>query len=314
MSGRAALLAFAVAATVLLIPAPGARAAFPGPATSGDFAGLVTIPDGRRLYLECHGIGTPTVVFDSGLRSRGDFWTLSAQGPGTGPYALVAGSTRACFYDRPGTLLGLGNPSRSDPVPMPRTTGAAALDLHELLTAAGVPGPYVLVGGSTGGLIARQYAAYYPAEVAGLVLVDAISEAVQSGMKPKQFARYNHRYLQSPGFESRQYPYLEYVDFYRSFAEIRHKPRPPRRIPILVISNQLGFDQPNGVTAGFARLVNRVWNRAQRYLASLEPGIPHVIASGSGHQISASRPGLVARMVLRVVDAVRTGRPLKRHG
>jgi pimeloyl-ACP methyl ester carboxylesterase len=308
--GGAPLLAL-LAATALLVPSADAHAAYPGPATSGDFAGLVTLPDGRRLYLECHGTGSPTVVFEAGLRSRGDFWSLSLQGFGTGPFPRVAAFTRACIYDRPGTLLGLGNPSRSDPVPMPRTTGEVAMDLHELLTAAGVPGPYVLVGGSTGGLIVRQYATYYPAEVAGMVLVDAISEAVQRYMKPKQFIRYNHRYLQSPGYEARQYPDLEYIDFYRSFAEMRRKPRPPHGMPVIVISNQLGFGQPAGVTLGFARLVNRVWDRAQRYLASLERGIPHVIATGSGHQISANRPGLVASMVMRVVDAVRDGHRLK---
>jgi len=307
---RAALIA-ALAATALLVPPADAGVVYPGPATSGDFAGLVTIPGGRRLYLECHGTGTPTVVFESGLRSRSDYWAYSLQGPGTGPLPRVTPFTRACVYDRPGTLFGLGNRSRSDPVPMPRTTGEIAVDLHELLTAAGVPGPYVLAGGSTGGLIARQYAAYYPAEVAGMVLIDAISEAVQSGMKRKQFIRYNHRYLQSPGYEARQYPDLEYVDFYRSFAEMRRKPRPPHRMPMIVISSQLGFGQPAGVTPGFARLVNRVWDRAQRYLASLQPGVPHVIAIGSGHQIAANRPGLVARMVMRVVDAVRSGRPLK---
>jgi pimeloyl-ACP methyl ester carboxylesterase len=306
-------LASAAAATALFVSGPDARAAFPGPATSGDFTGLVTIPDGRRLYLECHGTGSPTVIFESGLRSRGDFWTLSVQGLGTGPAPRVAAFTRTCFYDRPGTLLGIGATSRSDPVAMPRTTGGIAVDLEQLLASGGVPGPYVLVGGSTGGLIARQFASYFPTQVAGMVLVDAISEAVQSGMKPKQFARYNHRYLDSPGYEARQYPDLEYVDFYRSFAEIRRRPRLPRRMPLIVISNQLGFGQPDGVTAGFARLVNRVWNRAQRRLASLERGVPHVIAAGSGHQISANRPGLVTRMVLRVVEAVRTGRPLKRR-
>jgi pimeloyl-ACP methyl ester carboxylesterase len=310
VTGRGPLLVAAVAATALLTP-PDAPATFPGPATSGDFAGLVTIPGGRRLYLECHGSGSPTVVFEAGLRSRGDYWTFSVQGPGSGPFGRIAGFTRACFYDRPGTLLGLDR-SRSDPVPMPRSTGEAAVDLHALLEAAGVPGPYVLVGGSTGGLIARQYASYYPGEVGGMVLVDAICEAVQGRMKPKQFARYDRRYLQSPGDAARQYPDLEYVDFYRSFAEIRRHRRPPQHLPMIVISNQLGFGQPAGVTRGFAGLVNRTWKRAQRYLASLERGVPHVIAAGSGHQISVNRPGLVARMAERVVDAVRSGHRLKR--
>jgi pimeloyl-ACP methyl ester carboxylesterase len=254
------------------------------------------------------------VVFEAGLRGRGDIWSYSADGGrDTGVYQGVVPFTRACIYDRPGTLLGLDAVSRSDPVPMPRTSGAVVTDLHELLSVAGVPGPYLLVGSSTGGLIARQYTSRYPAEVGGMVLVDAISEAVQGLMKPKQFARYNQLYLQSPSAEASRYKDLEAVDFYGSFAEMRRKRRPPRRMPIVVLSSDYGFGTPAGITRSFAGLVNRVWKRAQAYLAHLRPGIKHVVAVGSGHQIALNEPGLVARMTLRAIDAIRGGRPLVRH-
>ena len=64
--------------------------------------------------------------------------------------------------------------SRSDPVPQPRTARDLVADLHALLHAAAVPGPYVLVGHSLGGVVVRLYASTYPDEVAGLVLVDAL--------------------------------------------------------------------------------------------------------------------------------------------
>jgi pimeloyl-ACP methyl ester carboxylesterase len=51
-----------------------------------------------------------------------------------------------------------------------------ALELHALLTKAGIPGPYILVGHSLGGPVARQFAVKYPAEVAGLVMVDSAHE------------------------------------------------------------------------------------------------------------------------------------------
>jgi pimeloyl-ACP methyl ester carboxylesterase len=317
--GSRRLAVMALAAAALLFPAAGARAAFPGPATSGDFAGLVTIPDGRHMYLECHGAGSPTVVFEAGLRGRGDFWDFSVWGPpGTGVFSRVAAITRACIYDRPGTMVGPNALSRSDPVPMPRTTGAIVTDLHDLLFAAGVPGPYVIAGGSTGGLIARQYASRYPLEVAGLVLVDAISERVQGLMKPAQYARFDQFYLQSPSADARKNPHLEMIDFYRSFAEMRRKRRPPRPIPMAVISSQYGLPPQPGVTDGFASLVNRVWRRAQGYLARLEPRVKRVIAKGSGHLVSINRPGLTTRMVARVVAAVRDGHrfllPKKKHG
>jgi pimeloyl-ACP methyl ester carboxylesterase len=312
--GRA--LSLGVVAVGLALPSA-APAAFPGPATSGDFAGRVEIPGGRQLYLECHGVGSPTVIFEAGLRGRGDIWEYSKDGGAdTGVLPRVLPFTRACIYDRPGTLLGLNYLSRSDPVPMPRTTGEVVTDLHELLYAAGVPVPYVFVGASTGGLIARQYASRYPTEVAGLVSVDGINEAVQGLMKPKQFARYNQFYLQSPSPLITSYRDLEAIDFYRSFAEMRQKRRPPRTIPVAVISNDWGFGIPEGVTARFAHFVNRIWKRAQSYLVSLGRDSKQVTAIGSGHQIALNEPALVARMTLRVIGAVRSGHrltPKPRH-
>ena len=67
---------------------------------------------------------------------------------------------------------------------MPRTAESVVADLHALLETAAVPGPYVLVGHSLGGLFVRLYAATYPDEVAGLVLVDAWSEAAQGAAHP----------------------------------------------------------------------------------------------------------------------------------
>jgi pimeloyl-ACP methyl ester carboxylesterase len=271
----------------------------------GDFYGRVEIPGGRRLYLECHGSGSPTVIFESGLRSRGDIWLWSREGVGTGVASRVSQFTRVCFYDRPGTLAKYPYVSRSDPVPMPRSTGEVVADLHALLTAAGVPGPYVMVGASTGGLIVRQYASLYPAEVSGLVLVDAISEAMERFMKPSQFARYNAYYLQSPSDDALQYKDLEAIDFYRSFAEMTPLRRTPRYLPTFVLSANYGFSTPLGLWHGFGGLVNRVWKRSQLYLARLHPRTKRIVAFGSGHQIHVNRPALVTRFVLRMVAKAR---------
>jgi len=303
LGGGLALVLIAVA--VLSAAAPPAAGQSPGPAATGDFAGTVGIGNGRHLYLECHGSGSPVVIFEAGLRSRGDIWGFSRSGANTGVFPRVYPFTRACVYDRPGTLAHFPFVSRSDPVPMPRSTGDVVLDLHALLTAAGVPGPYILVGASTGGLIVREYASFYPADVVGLVLVDAISEAMQGRMKPAQFARYNLYYLQSPSSDAAQYDHLEAIDFYRSFAEMKPRRRFPRRVRTTVISADYGFGIPAGVSRRFAGIVNRTWKRSQRYLASLHPKTKQVIASGSGHQIHVNEPGLVARYVLGQVARLR---------
>jgi pimeloyl-ACP methyl ester carboxylesterase len=290
-----------------LVAAGPAAAQTTGSASDGDFAGRVAIEDGRKLYIECHGSGLPTVIFEAGLRSRGDIWNWSLDGAGTGVLPRVSPFTRACTYDRPGTLASFPYVSRSDPVPMPRSTGDVAIDLHALLVAAGVPGPYVLVGASTGGLIVREFASLYPAEVSGLVLVDAISEAMEGLMTPGQFARYNLYYLQSPSADSAQYEDLEAIDFYRSFAEMKPRRRSPRRLPTVVLSADYGFGTPAGVSRHFAGVVNRAWKLGQRYLTSLHPKTKRVIAYGSGHQIHVNFPGLVARYVLQLVTRARGG-------
>ena len=115
-----------------------------------------------------------------------DTWDTVGLPPGSGQTAVlpgVAAFTRVCAYDRPGTILDFDHRSRSDPAPMPRTAGDIVADLHALLTAAAVPGPYVLAGHSFGGLVARLYAATYPDEVVGLVLVDAAHEDYYAAMR-----------------------------------------------------------------------------------------------------------------------------------
>jgi pimeloyl-ACP methyl ester carboxylesterase len=117
-------------------------------AVSGDFAGLIDIGRGRKMYLECRGSGSPAVVLVAGLKASAGDWNV-AKPSGPTVFAAVAKFTRVCAYDRPGTPVG-EKPSRSDPVPQPTAAEDAVSDLHALLSAAGVAGPYVLVGHSYG--------------------------------------------------------------------------------------------------------------------------------------------------------------------
>ena len=179
-------LAIVLAAVGLsMVPAPWAGASGPSTpagdtaagAADDEFAGLVDIGGGRRLYLECRGSGSPTVVFESGSGDAADIWSYREEGSSETPVLpAVAEFTRVCAYDRPGTALQSGDPSRSDPIDLPRPVSEIVADLHALLDAADVPGTYVLVAHSMGGLLARLYAGTYPDEVAGFVSVDAVHE------------------------------------------------------------------------------------------------------------------------------------------
>ncbi len=116
---------------------------------------------GRTLNIYCSGEGSPAVILDTGNGEPGYAWAHIQP--------EIAKLTRACWFDRTGE-------GWSEPGPFPRTSAATAKDLHELLTRAGVPPPYVLVGHSLGGLNARVYNGLYTHDVAGMVLVDAAHE------------------------------------------------------------------------------------------------------------------------------------------
>src|SRR5690349_7291735 len=82
---------------------------------NGNFAGLVDIGGGRKMYLKCNGSGSPTVLLVSGLRGSADDWDISDKSKPT-VFTGVGKFTRVCAYDRPGTPVD-EKPSRSDPVP-----------------------------------------------------------------------------------------------------------------------------------------------------------------------------------------------------
>jgi pimeloyl-ACP methyl ester carboxylesterase len=115
---------------------------------------------GHQLYLDCRGHGSPTVVLSNGLGEVAASWARIVD--------RVEPHTRVCAFDR----AGQGWSTDAD---HPQDGIQAAHDLHTLLEVAGEHGPYVLVGHSTGGTFAMTYAAQYPHQVAGMVLLDSSS-------------------------------------------------------------------------------------------------------------------------------------------
>ncbi len=139
-----------------------------GPAGAAAGDNLYTKPGqlvsvaGARLNLYCMGTGSPAVIFDSGWEDWAPAWAIVQP--------AVARWTRACSYDRAGA-------GYSEAGPMPRTSVRIADELRSALHHAGVKGPYILVGHAFGGDNVRTFAVRYPAETAGLVLVEADATA-----------------------------------------------------------------------------------------------------------------------------------------
>jgi len=129
---------------------------------------------GHRLHVHCTGKGTPTVVVESGLGDYSFDWILVQN--------KVAAFTRICTYDRAGYAW-------SDPGPKPRTFSQINLELHDALAKLGEHAPFLMVGHSYGGPVARNFALTYPQDVAGMVFVDAAHEGLRVPVGPKKTLR-----------------------------------------------------------------------------------------------------------------------------
>jgi pimeloyl-ACP methyl ester carboxylesterase len=278
-------------------------------AAQGDFAGLVEIGNGRRLYLECHGAGSPTVIPESGFRNTAAIWTISDDPRQKPVFPDVAEFTHVCAYDRPGTTLADNQFSRSDPVPMPRTIPEIVSDLHALLTAAQISGPYVLTAHSLGGIMARMYTATYPYSVVGLVLVDAYPENLAELLGPTNGLLFEQLATSVPPV-FKNYPDLENIDFAAAADLMRQtaKTKPLRPLPLYVLSRGLPIALPaGGLPADFPLDLENAWRAGQNQLAALLPDSQHRIACKSEHYIQVEQPRLVVDAVRQVVRSVQEG-------
>jgi pimeloyl-ACP methyl ester carboxylesterase len=271
------------------------------------------------MYLACRGSGSPTVVLIAGRSDRADIWSAVTHAPGTNTPSSAAVDpqvgrfTRVCAYDRPGTVTITGQQvaaSRSSPVPQPTTAANGVADLHALLTAAQVPGPYVLVAHSWGGLIARLYAASYPHEVAGLVLVDTLTELLYDHLTPQQqtwWLALNSTY--TPELD----PYhQEQTNFEPSFQSLRSTPA-LRRMPVVILTSDQPYnlqplaakgELPPGIPVTFGPVIFKAHVAGQTLLAQrLHAKL--ILDTHASHYVQTEQPQLVTNAIRYVVDRVR---------
>jgi pimeloyl-ACP methyl ester carboxylesterase len=257
-----------------------------------DFAGLVDIGENRSIYLECRGSGSPIVVLVSGAGGAFDEWTHVLP--------QIARFTRVCAYDRPGTRRFDNTFALSTIVPQPTTAQNGVADLHALLTAANEAGPYVLVGASWGGLIAKLYATTYPNQVAGLILVDGATEFFQETLTPEQWADWMQLIRHSKTADNEVPDYEQSVTHIRTVSLVRITP-----------SVVLTSDKPWDLQVGTTGSSFPAWLAAQERLAA-QLNARHITQTNSSHGIAVEQPQVVVDAVRDVVDQIRVAKPRSR--
>ncbi len=231
---------------------------------------------GHKLYMECWGKGSPTVVYLHGsVKERGeDGHERAARLP-----ALLDDRRRVCVYDR-------ANVGRSDSVRGPLTGKDSVRDLHALLAAARVRPPYVLLGASLGGAIADIYAARYPKDVAGMILLDSTLPDYL-----EMYRRFFPGAGPQPGEWKREAEKLDRLTTFRQAGTIQDR---KLKIPVTYIGTASSL--PPRVTAAI--------RRAQRaFVARFSPG--RLIVVNAPHHMTPVIPERIVREVERVIAAAR---------
>ena len=318
--GTLALIALALAGAMWHRAATEAdRRRYPPPGRLVDIGG-------RRLHIQTQGEGSPTVVISAAGAAAPLDWT--------NVLPAVAEFANVCVYDRAGS-------GWSDPDGGPRTSRHIGKELRRLLETAGIPGPYVLVGHSIGGIHMRTYTGMFPDDVVGLVLVDSSHEEqverlpaanptslegqirilkIVSAIAPFGGVRLlgalglaaqilNFEFLQ-PELRENARAILYWSNLGDLASELGAIPETMKQAR--EAARPLG-DMPLAVlTAGSAdnpafqrEGVREVWLELQDELAALSTNSKHVVAEKSTHYIHEDEPEIVIDAIRWVVEEVR---------
>ncbi|MEV1175259.1 alpha/beta fold hydrolase [Nonomuraea sp. NPDC049784] len=251
----------------------------------------------HRISVTLFGSGEPAVIIEPAFGGHAESWREVAE--------ALAEETTVVTYDR----AAYGSSSRALDN---RAPGDIARNLHEVLDAAGIARPVVLVGHSAGGVYVRAFAGLYDTEVAGMVLVDSSTEGQAQILR--DCLPWRARF-----FEAVTLPFLIAVSQeIRNGADRRSIMREHRALNRLTMADQplskggLG-DRPLVVltrSPGNSDTVPEDWRRWHRLnadLAHLSANSRHVIADQAGHYIHDDDPQLVIAAIKDALCSVRTG-------
>ena len=267
---------------------------------SGPAPGLLVNIGKHKLHIRCAGpaSGKPTVILEAGGGGFSTSWA-AVQG-------LLSSRVRTCAYDR----AGLG---WSEPGPGPRTMSQEVFELHALLKAAKVDGPYVLVGHSIGGLLVRLYAERYSNKVKGLVLVDPTHESgVLYSLRAGKWVRLREqarRAVPKPSLDgpiaTKYNPDDDYLaeEFQLIYLSRLANRRPLGDLPLIVLGAG-NRSQPPGTSAELWKELREERDAQVRDLAGLSGNSQFVLDPSSSHNIQNDNPQLVADSIEQVLKAI----------
>ena len=266
---------------------------------------------GYRLHINCTGTGSPTVIIDAGLGDWSTGWGFVQP--------EVAKTTRVCTYDRAGWAW-------SEAGPLPRDATQFAKELHTLLKNANIPGPYIMVGHSLGGLTVRVFVHDYASEVVGVVLIDS--------MTPQQFTQSPTEV--HPRLETQSRPFnplvlLGRLGIVRLFGkplgiitDAVPNPEAYNAFSIRPQNIQALMDESQGMPAAGAQasavktfgdlpllvLTAKLtdipgWQEWQIELLQLSSNSQQLFAENSGHNIEFDEPDAAVKAILQMVEQVR---------
>jgi pimeloyl-ACP methyl ester carboxylesterase len=271
-------------------PTSSASAGAPKPAMAARSQvddGLIDV-GGRSLHLHCVGHGAPTVLMEAGRGESGATWDHVQP--------EVAKVTRACVYDRAG--LGF-----SDAAAAPRAVKDVIQDLHALLGAGAMQGPYVLVGHSIGALYVRLYASAHPDQVAGMVLVDGTTE--DTDLKLWTLSTPAEVKMMDDPTDPEG---LRFDTLRAGMAQLREANRSIGDKPLVVLTAGLSEEpEPElGVSPELSARRAKIWAEMQAELPRrISSNGAQVVAAKAHHYIQLENPKLVVAAVEQVVDAAR---------
>lgn len=274
-------LAIAVAIDIARTGGPGAWLARHGVPSPYLAAGTRVDIGGRSLYLDCRGSGGPTVVLEAGMGGGAGDWA-SVIGP-------LASAGRTCAYDRAGR-------GSSDPAPSAaRTIADQAADLRVLLQAAGETGPFVVVGHSFGGDVARVFADRYRDEIVGVVLVDSFSPDLETDAVHPLLGELRAEYQSRLDGLRATVASVEGLDWPRSEAELRATDL--AGLPIEILRAPRADPRLDEATN------TSIESAVQARHEGLSPGnARYELAWGAGHVIQVDRPDLVIAATRRLAE------------